>query len=497
VPPGSSPQVVQETLHSAVNEWVSLWKALRQRSNCSIIQNNADLPYDRVFGNYDSTPPWSEANLLAQFNLSLSRALEPGVSILDLDFLASVYGRRKWHDRRFWYHSKHPFALDATGLVARQLAKTIGAVKGSAKKCLVLDLDNTLWGGVIADDGLDAIQLGSGAAGEAYVDFQRYLLRLKERGIILAVCSKNEEVLAQEPFLKHPDMVLKLEDIVIFKANWKDKASNIKEIAESLNIGLGSIVLVDDNPVEREFVKITLPEVSVPEMPSDPSDYIDALNSCSYFETVGFSDEDSIRSQYYRSNIERAGFQNQFTDLSDYLRSLEMEMIVGTFDEFHLPRIAQLINKSNQFHLTTTRYSESEIASIQQDKGKKGLYFKLKDRFGDNGLISAVILHQLPDSSMVIDTWVMSCRVLSRGVEEFICTEIISYAKEQKCSKLIGKYIPTLKNKLVEDLYGRLNFNMIKKDEGTCIWELDLNMGKPEFHTFIQKIRHKKIASGV
>ena len=215
---------------------------------------------------------------MRQFNLNLAKALEPGVSLLDMDFLASVYGRRKWHDSRFWYHSKHAFALDATGLVAQQLAKTIGAIKGTAKKCLVLDLDNTLWGGVIADDGLEGITLGHGATGEAFVDFQRYLLKLKERGIILAVCSKNEEDIAKEAFLKHPDMVLKLEDMVVFKANWKDKASNIKDIAESLNIGLDSIVFVDDNPAERELVKTVLPMVSVVQMPEDPSDYIDALS---------------------------------------------------------------------------------------------------------------------------------------------------------------------------------------------------------------------------
>jgi FkbH-like protein len=373
-------------------------------------------------------------------------------------------------------------------LVAHQLSKTIGAVKGTAKKCLVLDLDNTLWGGILADDGLETIALGHGAAGEAFVDFQRYLLKLKERGIILAVCSKNEEDIAKEAFLKHPDMVLKLEDIVVFKANWKDKASNIKDIAESLNIGLDSIVFVDDNPAERELVKTVLPMVSVVQMPQDPSDYIDALSSGSYFETVLFSDEDTIRSTYYRSNIERAGFQSQFSDLSDYLRSLDMEMIVGQFDEFHLPRITQLINKSNQFHLTTRRYTESEIGSIGQDKKRAGLYFKLKDRFGDNGLISAVILQKQPDSSMVIDTWVMSCRVLSRGVEEFICSEIISVARQKKCRKVIGKYIPTAKNKLVADLYGRLHFHRINEAQGTTLWELSLNEDSPRYSSFIKKI---------
>jgi len=496
LPAGASFAVVDESITAAVNECVSLWKALRQKSNCHIIQSNVALPYHRVFGNYETAAVWGATHVLRQFNLNLAKALAPGVSLLDMDFLASVYGRRRWHDSRFWYHSKHAFALDATGLVAHQLAKTMGAIKGTAKKCLVLDLDNTLWGGVIADDGLEGIALGHGATGEAFVDFQRYLLKLKERGIILAVCSKNEEDIAKEAFLKHPDMVLKLEDIVVFKANWKDKASNIREIAESLNIGLDSMVFVDDNPAERELVTFSLPMVSVVPMPEDPSDYIDALCSGSYFETVLFSDEDTVRSTYYRSNIERAGFQSQFSDLSDYLRSLNMDMIVGQFDEFHLPRIAQLINKSNQFHLTTTRYTESEIGAIAHDKGRTGLYFKLKDRFGDNGLIAAVILCKQPDASMVIDTWVMSCRVLSRTVEEFICSEIISVARQRKCRKVIGKYIPTAKNKLVADLYGRLHFHRTNETQGTALWELSLKEDSPRYSSFIKKIKFETKTTG-
>jgi len=473
-----------------VDQFVHLWKALQQRSSSHIIQNNADIPYHRIFGNYDALAG-GDLHALRQFNLNLTDAVLPGVTILDMDFLASVWGRRKWHEARFWYHSKHAFDLDATGLVAHQAAKIIAALKGVAKKCAVLDLDNTLWGGVIADDGLEGIELGSGPAGEAYVEFQKYLLKLKERGIILAVCSKNEEEIAKEPFLKHPDMVLKLEDIVIFKANWTDKAANIKEIAQKLNIGIDSMVFIDDNPMERDFIKSSLPMVTVPALTSDPSDFIPIISSGCYFETVCVSDEDRARSGYYRSNLQREELQGKFSNIEEYLAGLNMEMSVGLFDDFHRPRIAQLINKSNQFHLTTTRYSESEIASIGQSRTKFGLYFKLQDRFGDNGLISAVILEE-QQGFLHIDTWVMSCRVLSRGVEEFILSEMLAFAGDRGNKKLIGKYIPTAKNKLVADLYRRLNFKMTKDENGTTLWEMDVDRGFSS-NIFIKKIQNSLV----
>jgi len=488
LPAGSSPQQADQAIDAAVKETASLWQVLR-RGGCQghIIQNNADLPYSRVLGNYEATAPWGQTNVLRRFNSELVKAADGGVTIFDLDFLASIYGRARWHEGRFWYHSKHPFALDATGLVAGEMAKTIGALKGGAKKCLVLDLDNTLWGGIIGEDGLGGIALGHGADGEAFVDFQRYILKLKERGILLAVCSKNDESNAKEPFLKHPDMVLKLEDFVVFKANWKNKASNIQQIAAELNIGLDSIIFVDDDPLERDFVKSCLPLVSIPLMPSDPADFIRTMASHSYFETVCFSPEDPQRSAQYQVNRARNECQNQFADITDYLRHLEMKMTVETFDEFHLPRIVQLINKSNQFHLTTTRYTPSQITSIQADPHKVGLYFKLKDRFGDYGLIAAVILERHPDLSMSIDTWVMSCRVLARTVEEFIFHEILETARQQGCRKILGKYVPTSKNHMVAGLYQGLNFKMVKEENGITYWQQDLNASESSRHLLIER----------
>ena len=475
VPPGSSSEDIHNAVTRAVEHYTALWEILRKNS--------------RVFGNYEGTALWGCLNVLRSFNLEIAKAVVPGVTIFDLDYISSAYGKKKWHEARYWYHSKHAFALDATGLVAYDASKVIGSIKSSSKKCIVLDLDNTIWGGVIGDDEIKGISLGDGPDGEAFMDFQKYLLKLKDRGVILTVCSKNDEDIAKEPFTRHPHMQLKLDDITVFRANWDDKISNIRQIAAALNIGLDSLVFIDDNPAERQLVRSALPMVSVPELPEDPSDYISCLSGHSYFETVLFSEEDRTRSEYYRSNTTRSEFQKHFTNLSDYLRSLCMEMTMRDFDDFNLPRIVQLINKSNQFHLTTTRYNTNEIKAAQAESNKYCRYFTLRDRFGDNGLISVIILQRQGKDEFFIDTWVMSCRVLSRGVEEFICEEIISLARKIGCKKIIGKYIPTKKNKLAERLYERLHFR--KKEEkwdGTAFWELSLDGETlPSYSTFIRK----------
>ncbi|MCQ9207312.1 MAG: HAD-IIIC family phosphatase [Omnitrophica bacterium] len=488
IPAGSSHEEAERVVKGAVGEFISLWHALRQNSDCYIMQNNADLPFHRVFGNYEGTAVWTRLNMLRNFNLELAKSVLPGVTIFDLDHISSAYGKKKWHDSRYWYHSKHAFALDATGLVAYDAAKVISATRGACKKCLIVDLDNTLWGGAIGDDGLEGIRLGNGPDGEAFVDFQKFLLKLKNRGIVLAVSSKNEEKIAKEPFLKHPHMQIKLDDVVAFRANWNDKVSNIKEIASSLNIGLDSIVFLDDNPAERQLVKSILPAVSVPELPEDPSNYRAALSSLSFFETVLFSGEDRAKTAYYRDNIKRSEFQEHFTDLSGYLENLDMEMTTGDFDSFNLPRIAQLINKSNQFHLTTTRYTESELKSVMEGDSSHCMYFKLKDCFGDNGLISAVILRKQGAETLSVDTWVMSCRVLSRGAEEFVCGRIVSQAKRIGCKKIVGKYIPTKRNRLVALLYERLGFKKVREGGGSTFWELDLDENTPPvYRTFIRE----------
>lgn len=482
-----SPEMIDVAIDEAIRDFSALWDAIRRNSPAHIIQNNADLPAERIFGNYEGTVPWGRASLLRRFNLGLGARAPSGCAVFDLEYLSSLYGKDRWVGPRYWVHSKHAFSPDASGLVASHGAKLIGALKGTAKKCIVLDLDNTLWGGVIGDDGLDGIQLGDGANGEAFVAFQEYVRGLKERGILLAVCSKNEEDSAKEPFLNHPDMRLTLDDICVFKANWENKPDNIREIAAVLNIGLDSLVFVDDNPVERDLVRSMLPTVTVPEMPDDPAQYIRTLDRLRLFEMVSFSTEDKHRSQLYKENAVRREHQQTFSDLSDYLKSLDMRAIVGQIDGFHMKRMSQLVNKSNQFHLTGTRYSETEIEHMSADPSYSVRYFKLKDKFGDNGLISVVILKQEGDAA-TIDTWVMSCRVLSRGMEEFICREILEIARDKGCRQVIGKYAPSKKNQLVSKLYERLQFQKIDEEEdGTTTWEFNLDNPDPDYDTHIHR----------
>jgi FkbH-like protein len=488
IPHGCSPKTSEEGIQGAVDRFRTLWNAVQKHSSAYIIQNNADLPLERTFGNYEGSVHWSRINFLRQFNVSLARAVISGVTVFDLDYLSSFWGKYRWFDERFWYHSQHAFSLDAIGQVSFSGARLIKAITGQAKKCLVLDLDNTLWGGIIGDDGLEGIRLGSGAEGEAFADFQKFVHSLKERGIVLAVCSKNEEDAAKLPFLHHPDMRLSLDDIAVFLANWDNKADNIRKAAEILELGLDSFVFVDDNPVERDLVRQILPMVSVPELPEDPALYVRALQEQGYFETITFSHEDKARGEMYRSNVQRKVLSYKFTDLSDFLRDLEMQAVVGEFDGMNLPRIGQLINKSNQFHLTTTRYTEAQLLTRLRDKNTVCRYFKLKDRLGDNGLISVIVLQKQDDGDLLVDTWVMSCRVLTRGMEEFVYNEMVAIAQALHCQRILGKYIPTKKNQLVAHLYEKLGYGLVKESEGTTHWELNIVDDQPLKETFIRRV---------
>ncbi len=494
VPFGASPRECDAAVDIIIKEFVELWDVIRKQSSCHILQNNIDLPNSRIFGNLEGSVGWSQTSLLRKFNLSLALSSRPGVTIFDMDYLSSLFGKNDWHDARYWHYSKHAFSFDASGLVASQAASLIAAGKVGAKKCLILDLDNTLWGGVIGDDGLNGIQLGHGAEGEAFLEFQKYLLALKKRGILLSICSKNEENIASDVFLNHPDMLIQLDDIAVFKANWKNKPDNIRDIAAALNIGLDSIVFIDDNPFERQLVRKILPEVTVVDLPEDPTSFIGAIERGSFFESLAFSNEDSNRNQFYKENTIRSEHQKQFVNLNEFLIDLEMESEVGQVNEQNLSRFTQLINKSNQFHLTTTRYTEAQVRSMINDKMTILRYFCLIDRFGNNGLISALIIKLQPEI-FYVDTWVMSCRVFSRGMEEFICSEIISMAKLEKSNFIIGKYIPSKKNKIVSSLYERLGFKLAKTEAGgTTYWELNMKEPLPKFSHTIKRSESKNLS---
>jgi FkbH-like protein len=484
MPPGSNLAAVQGRVGAAVREKAGLWKIIQERLRCIIIQNNADIPAHDPFSNIAGGAVWGSRSALRLYNVELSAAVIPGVVIYDLDHVSALYGKSRWVDSRYWYHSKHAAALDAVGSIAALGARLIAAAKGQAKKCLVLDLDNTLWGGVIGDDGLDGIVLGANADGEAFMAFQSWARALKERGIVLAISSKNDEANAKEPFEKHPDMRLSLSDIAVFRANWNNKAENISDIARILNIGLDSLVFVDDNPAERAIVRKFLPMVEVPELHIDPANYIQCIAERGYFETIGFSDEDRERARYYSENAQRAELELSFADTAGYLQSLQMIGEVGTLDSFHLPRMAQLINKSNQFHLTTTRYSEANLTDFAARSDHVVRYFKLRDRFGDNGLIAVIIL-KVVGEDILIDTWAMSCRVLARSMEEFITNEILAVARTKGCTRILGTYKPTAKNKLVSGLYQRLGFALVSDQEGTTIWRYNVGPDSPGWVTYV------------
>jgi FkbH-like protein len=379
-----------------------------------------------------------------------------------------------------WHKAKQEVSPAAGPLYGELVGRLLAAQQGRSFKCLVLDLDNTLWGGVIGDDGLEGIQLGQGSGvGEAFVAFQRYARDLAGRGVILAVCSKNDEATALEPFEKHPEMILKRSDIACFVSNWNDKASNIKHIAQQLNIGLDSLVFVDDNPFERNQVRGELPMVAVPELPEDPSLYSACIASGGYFEAVALTRDDLNRSEQYQKNLEREKAQASFGDLSEYLKSLEMEMIWGPFDPLSLPRVTQLINKTNQFNLTTRRYSEEDTSRFAADPRTVTLRCRLTDRFGDNGIIGIIIAVEEKEGDWDIDTWLMSCRVLGRGVEQAMLKLLIQEVSGRDGKRLLGRYIPTAKNGMVKDHFAGLGFEPLGNSEkGETRWVLSVGQEK-------------------
>ena len=384
------------------------------------------------------------------------------VYLIDIDAIQTQCGRPAFTDPKLYYIAKMPISLDLLPAVAKSVTDTIQALRGMVKKCIVVDLDNTLWGGIIGDDGMEGIQIGELGTGRAYSDLQRWLKELKNRGILLAVCSKNNEDIAKEPFEKHPEMVLRLDDFSMFVANWEDKASNIRRIQQTLNLGMDSFVFLDDNPFERKLVQGMIPEITIPELPEDPAQYVPYLRSLNLFETASFSLTDMDRTQQYREEAERTTLQTAFTSYEDYLASLNMKAVAAPFDEFHTPRIAQLTQRSNQFNLRTIRYTEAQIQELTHDENLITRRYSLKDRFGEYGLISVVILEKRPDKKLFINTWLMSCRVLKRTMEEFIINDIISVAKENGFTQVIGEYLKTPKNAMVEDIYERMGF--VRKD---------------------------------
>lgn len=401
----------------------------------------------------------SDLGFVGALNRLIARGGETGDWLVwDLAALAADIGHGRWFDVVRYHQAKAPFAIELSPLVADHLCGVLAAFAGKSGRVIVLDLDNTVWGGVIGDDGLDGIKLGQNSpVGEAFVAFQRYVLRLRERGVIIAVCSKNTDAIAREPFASHPEMVLRENHVAVFQANWQDKASNIRVIAETLNLGLESLVFVDDNPAERALVRQELPLVQVLEMHGDPALYIRNVADSGVFEHLRLSAEDLGRAEAYGAEAKRAEVRSKMANYADYLASLEMRMDIAPFDDVGRMRIAQLINKSNQFNLTTRRYNEEAVRRMTGDPSLLCWQISLGDKFGHHGVVGIVIV-RASGREWSIDTWVQSCRVLSRGVEEAVMNTLLTKAREAGAEVVHGEYIETARNGIVADFFDRLGF---------------------------------------
>jgi FkbH-like protein len=471
------------TVQGVIGYLQALRDGIKANSNAVCIFQSFAPPVETLFGSLDRALPGTLRNLIDGINRQLAElVLGSGDMLLDVAALAETVGLADWHNTQLWNMGKFSFSDELIPLYADHVGRILSALRGKSRKALILDLDNTVWGGVIGDDGLEGIAIAQGdARGEAHLAVQRLALELRQRGIVLAVSSKNTDEVAREPFEKHPEMLLKLDHIAVFQANWNDKATNIQAIAEELSLGLDAMVFLDDNPVERGLVRKLLPQVAVPELPEEPAYYARTLTAAGYFEAVAFAGEDLKRAGYYQDNAKRASLQKQVGGVDAYLASLEMTITFQPFDATGRARIVQLINKSNQYNLTTRRYTDPEVAAAENDPEVFTLQVRLADIFGDNGMISVVICRPAEAGVWEIDTWLMSCRVLGRKVEQMVLREILRHARAAGIQKLNGVYKPTDRNKLVIDHYSKLGFSKVtEEDSGLTRWELPVEGAEPE-----------------
>jgi FkbH-like protein len=474
-----SRQAQQIEAGKVVDSLLEMARKVHDKCRAEVIVANFMLPARHDLGAFRGRTLGSDWAFRKWVNLELGLNAPPYVHICDLEFLAHRLGGIQSRDDRAWFESKQPCSSALLVELAREAAHLIESLRRPPKKVLVLDLDNTLWGGVVAEDGLEGIELGdTSPRGEAFKAFQKYVISLKQRGVLLAVCSKNDYPKAAEVFEKHPEMTLRMEDIVSFKANWEPKSDNIRQMAAELNLGLDSFVFVDDNPAEIEIVRQFVPEVTTLLLGPDASSHVAQLQDCRLFEPRNITAEDAERTNQYRSEVQRKALQSSVTDMGSYWESLAMEAAINEFTAADVPRLAQLINKSNQFNLTTRRRTEADIHALMSNPEYVGFSVRLKDRFGDHGLISIVIGHKR-DDTMEIDTWLMSCRVLKRQVEEEVLNELARLAASRGCARLQGVYLPTARNEMVRDFYTRMGFTLTAEKENRREFELIMTKFQP------------------
>ena len=465
-----------ELFSAQMKHFETMWQAIESKYHCPVIQNNFELPYFRLMGNRDNYDFRGQVNFVNRLNAAFAdyAASREGFYINDINYLSACYGLDEWSNPAYWHMYKYCMCVSAIPDFAFNLAGIIKSVFGKNKKSLVLDLDNTLWGGVVGDDGVDGIEIGQEThMGQVYSEFQKYLGLVKDTGVMLTVCSKNDEENAIAG-LNHPEGSLRPDDFIMIKANWENKDRNIVSIAEGLNIGLDALVFLDDNPAERAIVSAQLPMVAVPEL-ERPEDYIKTVDRSHFFEITSFSGDDLKRNEMYKKNAERAALQSQFSDYGEYLASLEMNAVIDDFLPVYLQRITQLTNKSNQFNLTTRRFTTAEMEAVFADNSYIRLYGKLADKFGDNGIVS-VVIGKINGDTLDIILWLMSCRVLKRDMELAMLDALCERAKERGLKTLTGYYYPTAKNKMVKDLYQSFGFTQVSVDEdGNTVWALPLD----------------------
>ncbi len=482
--PAMSNEEANQMLKDGYNHFESMWKKLKEDYSVPIIQNNFELPPYRIFGNRDSFDRRGAVNFVTRLNLMFADYAEgqEGFYINDINYVSADYGLEAWHDESAWYMFKQACTTTAIPALAFNLANIIKSLLGKNKKVLALDLDNTLWGGVVGDDGVEGIEIGEETAtAECFKAFGEYVKKHKEIGVMLTVASKNDHDNAIAG-LNHPDGVLRPEDFVVIKANWETKDRNLAMTAAEMDLGVDSFVFADDNPTERELVRRSIEGIAVPEF-TDPVKYIKTLDRNGYFEVTSFSPEDIKRNEMYKANVKRAELSHDFVDYGEYLHSLKMTAEIKGFAPIYLQRITQLINRSNQFNLTTRRYTQPEIEHIAEDDNYITLYGKLTDIFGDNGVV-AVVIGKVTDEVCHIDLWLMSCRVLKKDMEYAMLDTLVAECKAKGVKTIRGYYYPTSKNNMVKDLYSDFGFGLTEEDaEGNRVFELNIEgyMGKNKY----------------
>ncbi|MCR5179316.1 MAG: HAD-IIIC family phosphatase [Lachnospiraceae bacterium] len=476
---GDGAERVAQIEEEEFSRYTQMWEKLSSDYHCPIIQNNFEDPSWRLMGNRDGWDSHGRVRFVRRLNERFASYAEAHETfyICDLAYIAGAYGLDRWHDPLYWYMYKYAMGMDAIPYYAWNAAAIIRSLFGKNKKALVLDLDNTLWGGVVGDDGVENLEIGEETAiGEAYSEFQEYLKAQKDIGVLLTVDSKNDEENALAG-LSHPDGKLKPDDFVCIRANWEPKSLNAKDIAHSLNILEDALVFVDDNPAEREIIRQQLPGTAVPELPKEPEKYLRILDRSAFFEVTNLTEDDRGRTQMMKANVDREALKSTFADYDEYLRSLEMTAVIHAFDPLHFARISQLTNKSNQFNLTTKRFTQDEIEALAEDEGYITLCGSLADRFGDNGIVS-LAAGRIEGKELHLILWLMSCRVLKRGMEQAMMDTLVMECEKKGITKIYGYYYPTAKNGMVREFYAERGFELTKSEaDGSTVWALDLTKG--------------------